>query len=173
MGAYATLGTDGSGLQRRIVEILAATGAYKAKENVGAAASAAFAMDVLEEHGKKHDYNPIGDVQVLYLMQQGRQVRVMCGQEAAEAWGKMLGCVLCSLDGEVCACTLICMGAEGKKTGQTYLEHLRDGHSTRRSACEGCLRGLMRAKKALNGALGNRRPRSSFFLDFKHQNLDF
>ena len=74
MGAYATLGTDGSGLQRRIVEILAATGAYKGKEDAGAqmfdaaAASAAFAMDVLEEHGKKHDYDPIEDVQVLYLM---------------------------------------------------------------------------------------------------------
>ena len=114
-------------------------------------------MDVLEEHGKKHDYDPIGDVQVLYLMQQGKQVRVMCGQEAAETWGKMLGCVLCSLDGEVCACTPICMGAEGKKKGQTYLEHLRDGHSTRRSDCEGCLRGLMRAKRALRGALGDRR----------------
>ena len=57
-------------------------------------------MDVLEEHGKKYDYDPIGDVQVLYVMQQGKQIQVMCGQEAAETWGRMLGCVLCSLDGE-------------------------------------------------------------------------
>ena len=68
----------------------------------------------------------------------------------------MLGYVLCSADGEICACTLICMGAEGKKKGQTYLEHLRDGHSTRRADCEGCLRGLMRAKRALRSALGER-----------------
>ena len=79
MGAYATLGKDGSELQRRIIEILAATGAYKSEGDAGAqtfdaaAASAALAMDVLEEHGKKYDYDPIGDVQVLYVMQQGKQ----------------------------------------------------------------------------------------------------
>ena len=31
-------------------------------------------------------------VEILYLMQQGKYIRVMWGQEAADAWGKMLGC---------------------------------------------------------------------------------
>ena len=90
MGAYATIGEEGSELQRRIIEILAAAGAYQARGDAGAeafdasAASAAFAMGVLEEHGKKHDYDAIEGVQILYLMQQGKHIRVLWGQEAAE-----------------------------------------------------------------------------------------
>ena len=142
---------------------MAAAGAYQAKGETGSqqfdatGASSAFATAILEEHGKEHDYDDVEGVQFIYLMAQDKQIGVMWGQEAAEAKGRMLGCVLCSDDGEICACTPLCMGAGSKKAGQTYLEHLCDGHNTRRSDCEGCLRGLMRAKRALRGALGDRR----------------
>ena len=105
MGAYAILGTDESELQRRIIEILAATGAYTNHgENWqdlfdATAASSAFATAVLEEHSKKHDYDEVEGVQIIYLMKCRKAIRVLWGQEATEAEDQMLGCVLCSRRG--------------------------------------------------------------------------